>query len=80
MLSIKFEARAVGAGTGAASRYGSIFTEIIRLPFRNTGLKYTFSKNLLSSLQCCRSGSGRIRTFLVGSGRLGPDPDLGLNK
>jgi hypothetical protein len=26
--------------------------------------------------QCCRSGSGRIRTFLVGSGRLGPDPDL----
>jgi hypothetical protein len=32
--------------------------------------------------QCCESGSGRIRTFLVGSGsgsgRLGPDP--GLNK
>jgi hypothetical protein len=27
--------------------------------------------------QCCGSGSGRIRTFLVGSGsgRLGPDPD-----
>jgi hypothetical protein len=34
--------------------------------------------------QCCGSGSGRIRTFLVGSGRLGPypdpDPDPGLNK
>jgi hypothetical protein len=29
------------------------------------------------SRQCCGSGpgSGRIWTFLVGSGRLGPDPD-----
>jgi hypothetical protein len=35
-------------------------------------------------MQCCGSGSGRIRTFLVGSGRLGldpvPDPDPYLKK
>jgi hypothetical protein len=30
--------------------------------------------------QCGGSGSGRIRTFLVGSWRLGPDPDPDLNK
>jgi hypothetical protein len=30
-------------------------------------------------MQCCRSGSGRVRTFLVGSGRPGQDPDPGLN-
>jgi hypothetical protein len=39
---------------------------------------------LVPQRQCCGSGSGRIRTFLVGSGsgRLGPDPvpDPGLNK
>jgi hypothetical protein len=28
----------------------------------------------------CRHPVLRIRTFLVGSGRLGPDPDPGLNK
>jgi hypothetical protein len=26
--------------------------------------------------QCCGFGSGRIRTFLAGSGHLGPDLDL----
>jgi hypothetical protein len=30
--------------------------------------------------QCCGSGSGRIRTFLAGSGRLGPDPYPRLHK
>jgi hypothetical protein len=35
----------------------------------------------ISLFQCCGSRSSRIRTLLVGSksGRLGPDPDFGLN-
>jgi hypothetical protein len=32
------------------------------------------------SKQCCGSRSVRIQTFLVGSGRLWPDTDPGLNK
>jgi hypothetical protein len=33
-----------------------------------------------SYMQFCGSGSSRIRAFLVGSRRLGPDPDPDLNK
>jgi hypothetical protein len=54
MFNIKFEAGVVGARAGA-----------LRLRSRNTGFKYTFSNNLHSSLQCCRSGSGHILSNIV---------------
>jgi hypothetical protein len=37
-----------------------------------------YRNDTVRSEQCCVSC--RIRTFFVGSGRLGPDPDPGLNK
>jgi hypothetical protein len=49
-----------------------VFLRILRI-FRSDNV--ALRQKLHYCSQCCRSGSGQIRTFLVGSGRLGPDPD-----